>query len=241
MCALEIPSRRVLEDTPGRVFTMLRAIGTVLPIRAALAGRGFTEEEMARGWTLVHKVCNYTTGPAAPSIDAAVRDAQAELDAWDEPNLAIIAAIMADIHPDLHDAMMENLEPAKGPRSVLVTETVLDRWDRLEQSGDVKKRDVMATMAASGYTPEERRRLREVVKVAKSGARPPEPAADPDEVHLQDLTALYRWHHKWSAIARLVITRRDYLIRLGLANRRETKSENDDTQAPGTPSAPIPA
>ena len=237
MSALEIPSRRVLEETPARVFTMLRAIGTVVPIHSALAANGLSDAEVDAGWALVHKVCNYKQPPLTSQIDTRIRDALVEVDAWDEPHLARISATVARLHPDQFDAMMDNLEPATGAAAVVVVERVLDRLDAFEKSPDEQQRAVVATLAARGYDSKERARLRALVKIAKSATTLPPVTGDPDEVHQQDLLALYRWYREWAATARAVLTRRDHLIRLGLANRH---SNADDAPAP-TPPAPTPA
>jgi hypothetical protein len=238
MCPLEIPSRRVLDETPRRVFTMLQAVGTMVSINEALVAEGFSQAEQDHAWGLLHNICNYHKDSAASPIDSRVRNAIVELDAWDEPNLARISATVGRLHPDQYDAMMRNLEATTGVAAVLVVERTLDRLDELEKSTDEKQRAVVATLAARGYDTKERKRLRDLVTVAKSAPTLPVVGADPDEVRLQDLLALYRWYRDWSETARAVITRRDYLIRLGLATRRQPATEAD---APQPQPAPLPA
>jgi hypothetical protein len=66
---------------------------------------------------------------------------------------------------------------------------------------------------------------------------PPDTTAD---ALLPDLIALYRWYRDWAETARMVITRRDYLIRLGMASRRHPKTEDDDPEpAPAPAPAPV--
>ncbi len=43
------------------------------------------------------------------------------------------------------------------------------------------------------------------------------------EERIDELTALYRWYSDWSATARAVIARRDYLMAMGLAERARRK------------------
>lgn len=45
------------------------------------------------------------------------------------------------------------------------------------------------------------------------------------EERIDELTALYRWYNDWSATARAVIARRDYLIAMGLAERARRRAE----------------
>jgi uncharacterized membrane protein YgcG len=50
------------------------------------------------------------------------------------------------------------------------------------------------------------------------------PLSDAQRVTI--LLELYAWITDWSASAKLVITRRDYLIRLGIAKRRKSRGGN---------------
>ena len=45
------------------------------------------------------------------------------------------------------------------------------------------------------------------------------------EAHAAALLKLHAWYREWSETARSVITRRDYLIRLGLAKRKGRRGE----------------
>jgi hypothetical protein len=239
MSPLDMPSRRVLDETPGKAFTMLQAVGTIVPIHEALKAEGFTAAEMDAAWRLLHNICNYQKPADVGAIDYRVRDAIVELDAWDEPNLARISATVARLHPEQYEGVMRNLEATTGVAAVLVVERTLDRLDELEKSADEKLRAVVQTLAARGYTAAERKRLRDLIAVAKSAPALPAVPADPDEARLPDLLALYRWYRDWSETARAVITRRDWLIRLGLANRRSSKANDQEPQSPPQP-APAP-
>ncbi|MCC6553020.1 MAG: hypothetical protein IT372_08360 [Polyangiaceae bacterium] len=110
----------------------------------------------------------------------------------------------------------------------------------------------LKTLARRGYTKEERARLRGLVDVACAGTPDPMDEAEvededdeaegdgADEIdgggeaddgdgavgsdaHTKALLELYAWHKEWSEIARAVVKRRDYLIRLGLAHRKLQK------------------
>jgi hypothetical protein len=223
MCALETPSRRVLEETPARVFTLLNAVGTVVSIHDAMSAAGLTDAEVETGWALVHEVCNFKKGPIHSVVDESISSAVAELDAWDEPNLARIAATVTRLYPDCFDELMAEMKPAKGPRAVIVVERMLDRLDEFAQSTTERKRALVATLATRGYDADERARLRELIKVAKSSTKLSLPPSDPVDMQENDLIALYDWYREWATTARTVITRRDHLIKLGLASRRRSK------------------
>ena len=54
----------------------------------------------------------------------------------------------------------------------------------------------------------------------------PTTAADRFAARKPALLLLWRWHRTWSAIASALITRRDWLIALGLAKRKKKKTPN---------------
>jgi hypothetical protein len=237
MSSIEMPSRQVLEEAPARALQFLRGAGTSIAVHAILAANGFTEAEHALGWQLIHKACNYGTGPDGAAIDYRVRDAITECDAWDEPGVSRIDACLGRLHPAQRDFVLDGVAPATGAASVLVVATVLDRLDALENSPAREAtrdadRAALATLAARRLDKAERERLRAVVTVAQGA---PQSSADLraiDEQRTQDLYALYLWYHDWAVTARTLIKRRDHLIGLGLAKRKQK-----DRGAPDAPPA----
>jgi len=170
MRALDTPSRQVLEEIPGRVLTFIRGAATCTPIYVTLEAVGYGKEATDKAWALLHAACEYEPGPSGMLVDRRIQGAMAELDAWDEPNLERIDAITAHEHPDLYDAMMDNLEPATGAASVLVVQRVLERLDAFEQ-GAPAERALVATLGRRGYDHKERQRLRTLVSTAKEATR----------------------------------------------------------------------
>lgn len=235
----EQPSRQTLDEVPSRVLSFLMAVGESLPIRGALAAKGYTEEEHNLAWSLLQKLAGFATG-SAPTLDLAVRDAVTTLDAWDEPNFACIQATLNRLHPDQATFVFDHLEPKQGPESVIAVATLLDRLDALESSPDRKgtrKADhtALATLAARGYTKEERARLRELVKTAQKVVVA-EPISAEDRI--KTLIELYGWLTDWSTTAKTIIKRRDHLIRLGLAKRKKATAGTKGARA--KPAAPEP-
>jgi hypothetical protein len=78
-----------------------------------------------------------------------------------------------------------------------------------------------------------RQHLRDLIQIVQAPARLPdlpkltEDKLKTDEARHEALLALHGWWFEWSETARLCITRRDYLIQLGLANRR-VRNDADD-------------
>ena len=228
----EQPSRQVLDGIAARVLSFLIAVGKYFPIRAALSTKGYTEAQHELAWGQLKKLAVFPAG-SAPVLDKPVRDAVVEIDAWDEPNFAVIRAVLENHHPEVVDFLFGNLTPKQGNEAVVGVSTLLDRLDALESSPERKatrKADqaALATLAARGYTEEERARLRGLVTTAQTMIVP-KPISDAERD--ATLLKLYAWHNEWSTIARLVLTRRDHQIAIGIAKRRKAKKG----EAPAAP------
>lgn len=234
--------KRVLAATPGKALAFLRGVATSVEIRAVLFGAGYTQQEQELGWSLLHKATGYVPPLASPTDDAAARAAMAELDQWDEPGFRRISAALERLHPAQHEFVFAGLEAAQGVGAVVSVTTMLARLDQLEGAPERKAtraadKAAIATLTARGITPELRSNLRSLVGVATTAVTP-EPPSDP-AVHERDaaLTELRAWYKDWSETARAVITRKDYLIRLGLSKRRSSRGtdvveEVNDAEVP---------
>jgi len=222
--------RQTLEETPARVLVFLRAIGTTAVIRTALATRGYTAEEHADGWERLHRVAGYGEVKTI-SLALDVEKAIAEIDAWDEPTFRVCRAALERLHPDQAAFVFDALDSATGAQAIISVGTFLERLDALENSPDRKptrKADhaALATLSKRGITKEERDRVRKLVETAKGLA--PQVQTDPSaEARQIELVALRAWYDDWSETARSVITRRDHLIRLGLAKRKKAAKRNE--------------
>lgn len=158
-----------------------------------------------------------------------MRDAIAELDAWDEPGFRIVRATLERRFPEQAEFVMKGLKPAEGAASVLSVERLLERLDALENGEsrkDSRKEDraALEVLARRGVDDATRKHLRELVAKAKSVAPvvqvDPKLAEQEDAARVEALGNLYAWHREWAEVARATIKRRDHLIRLGLASRR---------------------
>jgi hypothetical protein len=233
----ELPSRQVLDGVPTRVLTFLLGVGKYSAIRTALAGRGYSEALHELAWSHLKKLAVYPAGNT-PTLDKPVRDAVLEIDAWDEPNFAVIRAVLENHHPEVVDFLFENLTAKQGPEAVFGVSTLLDRLDALDTAPERKstrKGDhaALETLAARGYTKEERDRLRGLVKLTQTVVVT-KPISD--EEREKTLGRLYAWYNEWSTIARLALTRRDHQIAVGIAKRRKAK-KGEGSAAAGAPAA----
>ena len=207
-----------LEETPMRVTQFLLALATRPLARRLLERRGYDKREHQRGWRLLEKAGSYESDEAITDLE--VRDAIAEADRWDEPGIRIIRAAFTR-HPDARAAVLKGIEPVAGPAAVLNVAKLLERLNALEKTKEGQA--ALATLAERGIDAAERGRMAALVKIAKRGTQP-QPVDESDEskqeAYMQTLVELRDWYTEWAEVARINITRRDYLIALGLAERR---------------------
>jgi hypothetical protein len=242
-------SRQTLEETPQRALAFLSGVGTNAAIRTLLSGRGYSEAEHQEGWELLHLAAGYETPLAVPREDRAAAEAIAAIDAWDEPNFRLARAALTRRFPEQAEFLFQDLNAACGPAALLSVRTFLDRLDMLEgkrpgrnhKHKATQKADqaAVATLEARGITPTERAGLRRLIAVAERGAKADPKSAEASAAaeaqatrRAQALLELRGWFDEWAEVARVIITRRDYLIRLGLARRKKSKKEDPTTPPP---------
>lgn len=229
-------NRRVLDEVPARALAFLRAAGTSRAIRRFLGKAGYTESDHREGWDLLHASSGFTSGGPPELEDTRVRDAIRALDAWDEDGFRIIRASLGRHFPAQAKFVLEGIAPGVGPASVVAVETLLARLDQLEKGRPSTAKDDKAAIAlleARGINQKERQKLRDLLVEAKH-AQPVEPSTD-EHADYAPLAALHTWHLEWSEVARAVVRRRDYLIRLGLASQGEgehAETDADEGDAP---------
>jgi hypothetical protein len=233
-------STETLETTPVRLMLLLRGIGTQKVVRDALRKCGYTAKEHARGWQLLHGCSGFVEGD---DEGTAVTDAIAEIDAWDEPRFAIAEASLRHRHPAQHAFVFRELRASRGVAAVVGVHTFLSRLDALEASPDrVDTRDAdhaaLATLAARGITPDERARMWALVRTAEmltdDGGSEAQVVSTAEQT--SRLRAARAFYEEWSSITHTLITRRDLLIRLGLAQRKSpAASDEEDAPVKGEP------
>lgn len=221
-------SEDTLEVTPGKALTFLRGVGRKNAIRAALERVGYSSRHHTEGWSLLHAASGFSPGEGEGETGGGEADeALVQLDAWDERGFATAGAALKHRHPAQHAFVFDGLTASKGPDAVLGVNRFLDRLDAL-RSSEARKATraadhaALAMLAERGIHPE-RARLRKLVEQASSYAPADDnqdDAAAEQEANLNSLRALRAWYEEWSLIAHANITRKEYLIRLGLAQRK---------------------
>lgn len=223
-------SDETLDATPQRLVKFLRAVGTRPAIQMALGAVGYTNEEHQRGWALLHASSGYAPrSEFVPVVDADVTAAIASLDAEDERVHVRIDATLKHRFPAVRAALLQGIAPGQGASSVVYFRALLDRLDALEKSPppEVTKADAaeaLRVLVQRGLSPARRAELRAMVKAAETfvGAAA-KPEAPSEEAIRGQLLAARAWFEEWSEIARAELKRKDYLILLGLAQRKSPK------------------
>jgi hypothetical protein len=112
---------------------------------------------------------------------------------------------------------------------------LLDRLDALEGAPEreatrAADKAALETLAQRGIDAAVRGHLRALVEQAGVAHDPvPAPERPMAEDREQALRALAAWYADWSETARAAIQRRDYLVMLGLASRRQRKEQEPET------------
>lgn len=239
MLALEY-SDTTLEEAPSDALLLLTAIGAVPEIRDAMYAAGMNDEDVIEGRNLLLATVAEPLGKAPVMDDEAARNqraAQTELDDWDEPNFMRYKAFLVRHFPSAAEYVFDNLAASRGAESVKGVATFNARVDHLENGTDPTRKDskkedkkAVAMLAKRGLTPEVRKHLAQLVKVAlgpTGAASQPAPTVDPAQ-RRERLVAVKLWHNEWAATARAVIHKRAYLIRMGLASRRPSKKSEPE-------------
>jgi hypothetical protein len=231
-------------DRGGKLF---RALARNPVVRSTLLARGLTDDELDRGWALYGAVLGFKRGgPARPAEGQTEASAAIDyLDAWDQPWFNATHAVLEGRFPDADRFLFDDLKAEEGILSVQAVEQYLDRLALL-RAGKAPHVEPEAGRAAAELlatrgivTAVIEAQLREKIAAVRRGARPEEvvsPAeADPDRQ--QAARAYIAWCHEWREVARACITRRDYQISLGLAQRRGATDDidADDVDEPEQP------
>lgn len=228
-------SRATLEATVGKASQFLFTLPRAPTALNALRKVGYSYKVHKRGWELLNAATQPDLSEAAanPELD----DALTTLDDWDERGIAITRAALTQF-PEIRDVVLAGIQPIAGPAAALNVETILGRLASLEDSA--RTRAALARLAESGLDAATRKELGRLVKIAK-GSKAFDDALPPEGREDTALLALRDWYYEWSEIARQVVTRREHLIRLGLAERRanetprEPEEDNDIVVEDPTP------
>lgn len=233
-------SRETLDGTPLRALQLLRSICTNKPIMARMSAYGFSPADAQEGWDLLRAASGLDADLAGKTDGATeARAAIAELDAADETLFRVLNATLRRHVPAFADKMLNGLNASEGAAVVLAVSQLLDRLDAAFKKPDADAKLAQALLEQRGYGAEERARLRQLTEQAQAvpDIDAPDLREQSEQELLDHLRALRVWYEEWSEIARVALTRRDFLIRAGLAARRSPTSDGPE---PAPAPAPAP-
>ena len=217
-----IPSATILGEIGLRAFKFIFALGTHPEIREVMAKNGYTNEDNAEGWKLIHAAGGGDL--TVSSADHSALDAINALDEWDEVGFHKAHAALSRRFPEQSEFLFYELAASQGPTAMLGITKFLDRIDTLEKgrtsaTEDADKKSVLE-LAARGIDASERARLRGLVDVVQNAQNNLLAVTDPTVSREQALGALYAWYTQWTEVAHAVVTERPQQIVLGIAKRR---------------------
>ena len=234
-------TRKTLEGTVERALSFLRGVAGEKRIREVLHKHGYSDAHQQEGWRRLSVAAGFHQPLGAQDDnDVAVRNAITEIDAIDEQVFRVTSASVSRRLPIQGDFLLGGIAPGRGAASVLNLEILLDRIDQLEtgagrEATSVPDRATVQLLSQRGLSIAERERLRQLINVAKR-SNPvdtnPTASEERDKQYVANLQALREWYEEWSEIARPLFTRRDYLIRLGMASTRRSSAVEEEAEAP---------
>ncbi|MFO0641939.1 MAG: hypothetical protein U0183_22130 [Polyangiaceae bacterium] len=245
-------SDRVLEDTPERVIRFILAARQHPHIYRLLYARGYNRATVREAWALLDKLGGVTSAAVdgeddEPSDDEkAVARAISELDAWDEPNFAVIDAALRRRFPEQHKFLFAGgLKANAGLLAVAGVRTMAQRLDALESSPERKatrKEDKAALdlLAKRGIDKAEREKIaRWLATVGDHDdtlLEGEDESADLDRkfevVRKNSLVRLREWFEEWARVARTAVKRKRDLMHLGLARQKKKGQDPNDDEDP---------
>ena len=199
-----------LDLLPERAFRFLLGLARNPAARRALEQHGFDAAERRRGIALLDRVLTFIPEDEEDTVVAGAAD---EIDRSDERILEQVRLSLTRF-PAVRDRLLHGISAGTGPDAVRAVRLLLDRVEELERSGT--DREAVRVLAARGLPLRDRQRLRGLIETAQSVRD--EAAEGGTEAEYEALLIELRdWFDEWTGFARLAITRRDILVRLGLA------------------------
>jgi len=197
-------------------------------VATALAGYGFTEQDLAEGWGLVNGLGKGKLAVLSQPRDMAVL---LKLDAWENHWFPVSSACLERRFPAVFERLFLNLQQAEGPQVAITVRTFVDRYDELTAPDSkygpegAQAKELLTTRGVTpGIVDEARNLLTQLTKVAALPVS--EVSISEQEAELARAEdALWAWYLEWSKVARVAIKQRQLLRQLGFLTRRAAEEE----------------
>jgi hypothetical protein len=225
-----------LKSAPQRALLFIEGAGDP-NISALLATVGWTKADIEQAFALIADI--HIQRVAAPLPKNVALESVTACEAWQAGPLVRTRAKLQLSFPEQAAFLFDDFVPGTGMDAVLNIATFLGR--RLALQNDPARKatrkadhDALALIEKTGVTKDEIKRLGALVDSSHTVVALPEDDGFQAK-RLDALRKVYAWLLSWTDIARTVVTRRDHLIRLGLAKRRAPKSKKPVVVPPVTP------
>jgi hypothetical protein len=210
---------------------------------AALAAHGFSDEDLAEGWSLLQKVTRTKLDNVPVSVPTGDPVALELLDEWENKWFPIAAATLQRRAPEAHAWLFRNLVQTEGAAVIVSVGTFVERFALLSKAkkdggygpggSDAKK--ILEKRGLSAKVIDE---AKDLLKRLQTEAPSNEPV--PDEEQAEEEAALYAkaeadlwaWYLEWSVIARKTVKNRNLLrqlgfLKVGAAGKEEEVAEEE--------------
>ena len=193
-----------------RFLVALRDPELLLPLVEA----GFTNEDLAEGWSLLRGTSIDVLPKGRPRVVNAVRAAEAELVEWARRHIRLVEPAIARRHEAVHAFLYGGLPELKAPKVILAVGVFLDRVQALsKKKGGPEAR---ALLEERGLTAAAIDAVAPVLLRAKAiGVTP---TGKPRDWAAAEQAA-WRWYLEWSRVARESILDGRLRHRLSLTGR----------------------
>jgi hypothetical protein len=195
-------------------------------IASALTKHGFTNEDLAEGWTLLQRVTRTKLDalPGEPPDPSLLR----KLDEWENDWFPIAIATLQRRAPQAYEALFRNLSQTEGPEVVMSVTTFIERLERLDQT-------TKELLHRRGLTSDVVGQAKQLLSTLGSIAAVSEP--QPADVSAAEFEKaendLWAWYLEWSEIARTAIKQKQLLRAMGF--RRDTSTDDPEETEPESP------
>lgn len=229
---------QTLLRTVPRATRFIGALAASSLLRALLAQRGFTLEDLADGRSRLMAVLTPTPSPdaskkqeAMAEDDAKVARAVKAVDDLDEGHYAIAQRTLVVDFPAQYKALFTNLTASTGHEAVAGWRTFLTRIDTLRKSKDPTDKAALERLAKRGLHETELKRIEKLVVIAE-GAKTEVFTLDGTEdeevspARLASLVALRAWFMEWLTVAKVEVKQKRLRILLGISKRKRSGGGN---------------
>jgi hypothetical protein len=237
-----------IDRITGRATKFLGALSRNSKLRRILMSQGgYTADEHTQGWSLLLGVLGYRNPlPRNVPESSPAAAAVVELDLYDGPHFARAQSALERSFPAQEQYVFHGLSPKTGFASVGAVKIFVDRISALRTGSDPARAATREEDRAAAELLAQRRiidtdseahlrgLIAQATELAAALEEQPKPAPDERQTSARALDA---WLKEWRESARALITRRDYQIMLGLAQRRAgagAEEEPDDAPTGGS-------